>query len=162
MVPESGRSTVGLMDRAEQYAELDAERAERWLGYGKWEREYFPKLLGLHAEVVKQDFCRMRLVFKPSLEQPAGVVHGGAIASLIDSVVVPAIGSAYEAGVNFVTIDLHIQFLGALVGEDALAEGWVVQRGRSMVFVEAEVIGADSGRLIARGQMTYKVSLPRH
>ena len=41
------------MDRAEQYAELDAERAERWLGYGKWEREYFPKLLGLHAEVVK-------------------------------------------------------------------------------------------------------------
>ncbi|CAB5068512.1 unannotated protein [freshwater metagenome] len=104
----------------------------------------------------------MRLVFKPSLEQPAGVVHGGAIASLIDSVVVPAIGSAYEAGVNFVTIDLHIQFLGALVGEDAVAEGWVVQRGRSMVFVEAEVIGADSGRLIARGQMTYKVSLPRH
>lgn len=74
----------------------------------------------------------------------------------------PSVGSACEAGINFVTIDLHIQFLGALVGEDAIAEGWVVQRGRSMVFVEGEVIGADSGRLIARGQMTYKVSLPRH
>ena len=150
------------MSRADAFEDLEPERAERWLGYGKWEREYFPKLVGLHAEVVKQDFCRMRLAFKPSLEQPAGVVHGGAIASLIDSVVVPAIGSAYDAGVNFVTVDLHIQFLGALVQEDAIAEGWVVQRGRSMVFVEAEVIGATTGRLIARGQMTYKVSQPRH
>jgi len=150
------------MSRADDFDELDPASAERWLGYGKWDREYFPKLIGLHAEVVKKDFCRMRLGFKPSLEQPAGVVHGGAIASLIDSVVVPAIGSAYEAGVNFVTVDLHIQFLGALVQEDAVAEGWVVQRGRSMVFVEAEVIGATTGRLIARGQMTYKVSQPRH
>lgn len=150
------------MSRADNYEDLEPDRAERWLGYGKWEREYFPKLVGLSAELVKKDFCRMRLVFKPSLEQPAGVVHGGAIASLIDSVVVPAIGSAYDAGVNFVTIDLHVQFLGALVKEDAIAEGWVVQRGRSVVFVEAEVVGATSGKIIARGQMTYKVSQPRH
>ena len=146
------------MTRENLYEDLEPDRAERWLGYGKWEREYYPKLVGFHAEMVKRDFCRMRLVYKPSLDQPAGVVHGGAIASLIDSVVVPAIGSAYNANVNFVTVNLQVQYLGALVQEDAVAEGWVVQRGRSMVFVEAEVHGGTSGKLIARGQMTYKVS----
>ena len=110
------------MTREHLYEDLEPDRAERWLGYGKWEREYYPKLVGFHAELVKRDFCRMRLNYKPSLDQPAGVVHGGAIASLIDSVVVPAIGSAYDANVNFVTVNLQVQYLGALVQEDAIAE----------------------------------------
>ena len=148
--------------RADRFHPLDDAGAQRWLGYGKWEREYFPKLVGMTVEEVRRDYCRMRLVFRPALEQPAGVVHGGAIASLIDSVVVPAIGSAYDASVGFSTVDLHVQYLSALRGEDAVAEGWVVQRGRSIVFCEAEVIGATSGALIARGHMTYKVSQPRH
>lgn len=148
--------------RADRHPPLEPAAAQRWLGYGKWEREYFPKLVGMTVEDVRQDYCRMRLAFRPALEQPAGVVHGGAIASLIDSVVVPAIGSAYEASTGFSTIDLHVQYLSALRGEDAVAEGWVVQRGRSIVFCEAEVIGATSGSLIARGHMTYKVSQPRH
>lgn len=149
------------MSRAQQYEPLEAEAAQRWLGYGQWEREYFPKLVGLSTEEVRRDYCKMRLGFRPSLEQPMGVVHGGAIASLVDSVVVPAIGSAYAADVTFVTVGMNVQYLGALVQEDAIAEGWVVQRGRSVVFCEVEVLGATSGKMIARGQLTYKVSHPR-
>ena len=100
----------------------------------------------------------MRLPFRPELQQPAGMVHGGAIATLIDSVVVPAIGSAYGPDARFATIDMQIQYLGAMVDEDALGEGWVVQRGRSVVFCEADVVGATSGRRLARGMLTYKVS----
>jgi uncharacterized protein (TIGR00369 family) len=151
-----------VTSRAASFEPLDPEAAARWLGYGQWEREYFPKLLGMTVEDVRRDYCRMRLSFKPSLEQPAGVVHGGAIASLIDSVVVPAIGAAYDAGTGFSTVDLHVQYLSALRNEDAVAEGWIVQRGRSIVFCEAEVRGVSSGALIARGHMTYKVSAPRH
>lgn len=146
--------------RADRFAPLSAEATARWMGYGQWEREYYPKLVGLFVEEVRKDYCRMRLPFKPALEQPAGVVHGGAIASLIDSVVVPAIGAAYEHNTMFSTVDLHVQYLSALKGEDSVAEGWIVQRGRSIVFCEAEVLGADSGRVIARGHMTYKVSHP--
>jgi acyl-coenzyme A thioesterase PaaI-like protein len=73
-------------------------------------------------------------------------------------VVVPAIGSGYDEQRNFATVDLQIQFLGALVEEDAVAEGWITQRGRSIVFCEAEVVGAHSLRKIARGMLTYKVS----
>jgi acyl-coenzyme A thioesterase PaaI-like protein len=47
------------------------------------------------------------------------------------------------------------------VKEDAICEGWVVKRGRSTVFCEAEMIGAASGKLIARSVLTYNVSVVR-
>lgn len=149
------------MGREEQFEELDEQARDRWLGYGKWGRDYYPNLVGFFVEEVRRDYCRMRLPYRPVLEQPAGVVHGGAIASLIDSVVVPAIGGAYDASVGFATIDLHVQYLAALRQEDAVAEGWIVQRGRSIVFCEAEVVGAASGNRLARGQLTYKVTHPK-
>ena len=47
--------------------------------------EPFFTLLGLQIEEVTPDCCRMRLPFRPELRTAAEVVHGGAIASLIDS-----------------------------------------------------------------------------
>jgi acyl-coenzyme A thioesterase PaaI-like protein len=56
---------------------------------------------------------------------------------------------------------MHVQYISALVKEDAICEGWVVKRGRSTVFCEAEMIGAASGKLIARSVLTYNVSVVR-
>ena len=74
---------------------------------------------------------------------------------------VPAVGSAYTAEHRYSTVDLHVQYIAALVQEDGIAEGWIVKRGRSTVFCEAELVGADSHKLIARGLLTYNVSAPR-
>ena len=85
----------------------------------------------------------MRLPWRLEITQPAGVAHGGAIAALIDSVVVPAIGGGLRrASATSSTIDLQIQYMAAMIGEDAVAEGWITQRGRSIVFCEADVVGA--------------------
>jgi uncharacterized protein (TIGR00369 family) len=147
--------------RAAEHPPLPEHRLERWSNFGKWEEQYFPTLIGLLVEEIRTDYCRMRLPWRQAITQPAGVAHGGAIAALIDSVVVPAIGSAYDDPRNFVTIDLQIQYMGALIGEDAVAEGWITQRGRSIVFCEADVIGATSGKRVARGLLAYKVSSPK-
>ena len=56
---------------------------------------------------------------------------------------------------------MHVQFLAALVDEDAVAEGWIVKRGRTTVFCESEVVGAISGKLVARSMLTYSVNMPR-
>ena len=144
--------------RAEQFAIATPDVVEKWQGFGSWDRPYFPSLVGVVVEEVRTDYCRMRLPFRPDLEQPAGVVHGGAIATLIDTVVVPAIGQAYPVGTRYSTVDMHVQYLSALVATDAVAEGWIVRRGRTMVFCEAEVLAGDSGRLVARGLLTYHVS----
>jgi uncharacterized protein (TIGR00369 family) len=144
-----------------QFAALSANALERWSNFGNWNRVYFPSLLGVRVEELRVDYCRMRLPFRPELEQPMGVVHGGAIATLIDVSVVPAIGSAYENVVNYSTVDLHVQYHRPLIQEDAVCHGWVTKRGRNVIFCEAEVIGANSGKVIAHGFMTYSISPQR-
>ena len=146
--------------RADRFDPLPDDVAARWSTFGRWERTYFPKLVGLVVEEHKVDYCRMRLPYRPELEQPHGVVHGGAIATLVDTVVVPAVGAAYPAGWRYLTLTMDIQYLGAVAGEDAVAEGWVVQRGRSIVFCRAEVTTA-GGAPAATATLTYKVGPPR-
>lgn len=144
--------------RGDDFAVLDTAVTERWMGFGRWSRPYFPEVVGVEMVDVRRDYCRMRLPFRPELEQPMGIVHGGAIATLIDVVVVPAIGSAYDQEVGFSTVDMQIQYLRPLKGETAIAEGIVVKRGRRIIFCSAEVIGETSGSLIAKGSLTYAVA----
>ena len=150
------------MHRAADHAELDAETAARWAGFGQRVPLTFPGLLGLEVEEVRVDYCRMRMPARPELLQAGGgVVHGGAIASLLDSVVVPAIGAALPDDAEFATVDLHVQYHRALRGA-AVAEGWITRRGRRVVFCESEAISADTGEVVARALLTYNVALPRN
>jgi uncharacterized protein (TIGR00369 family) len=144
--------------RAEAHAPLAPHLHRRWMRYGRDDDvTYFPAQVGVVVEDVRVDYCRMRLPWRIEISQPFGVAHGGAIAALIDSVLVPAVGAGYDRPVAFSTVDLQVQFLGALRDEDAIAEGWITQRGRSILFCEAEVRSA-SGLAVARGMLTYKVS----
>ena len=145
------------MSRAEHFPELPPEQLERWSQFGKWETTWFPSWLGIEVEELRQDYAWMRLPYRPELRQPAGVWHGGVIASMIDSVVVPAIGSGYDEPRQLFTIDLQLRYLAPIGEEDAIAEGWIVRRGRQIVFCDAEVRAA-SGELAATGTLVYKVS----
>jgi uncharacterized protein (TIGR00369 family) len=146
------------MNRAEQFRPLTGPRAERWSRFGRWDRRFFPNVVGLELDEVRVDYARMLLAFREELEQPAGVVHGGAIATLIDTVVVPAIGSGYDEFMQLLTLDLQIRFLSAAVRTDLVAEGWITRRGRSVLFCQAEVRAATTGDVVAEGWLTYKVS----
>jgi uncharacterized protein (TIGR00369 family) len=147
-----------VTDRAAEFAPLPPERYARWSNFGNWETVWFPQFLGIEVEELREDYARMRLAYRPEFRQPAGVMHGGVIASMIDTVVVPAIGSGYDEPRQLFTIDIALRFLAPLVEEDAIAEGWVVQRGRSIVFCDAEVRGANSDAVAATGTLVYKVS----
>jgi uncharacterized protein (TIGR00369 family) len=143
--------------RAAQFEPLPPERAEKWARFGKWDTVWFPQFLGLEVEELRTDYARMRLAYRPEYRQPAGVWHGGVIASMIDTVVVPAIGSGYEQPRELFTIDMQLRYLAPIGEEDAIAEGWVVRRGRSIVFCDAEVRAA-SGAVAATATLVYKVS----
>ena len=92
-----------------------------------------------------------------SLAVAAHVGHWDDCATLIDTVVVPAVGAAYPDRRKMLTISMTIDYTGAIVGQDAIAEGWVVRRGQSMCFCAAEVRAAD-GTLAATASLVYKVS----
>jgi uncharacterized protein (TIGR00369 family) len=147
----------GGTGRAAAHEELPEERRRYWGRFGRWEETYFPNVVGLELEDVKVDYARLRLPYRPELRQPAGVVHGGAIATLIDTVVVPAIGAYYPQMPLMLTIDMQVRYLGAARETDLVAEGWVTRRGRSIVFCQAEVRTRPGGELVAEGWLTYKV-----
>ncbi|MBK9180421.1 MAG: PaaI family thioesterase [Acidimicrobiales bacterium] len=109
---------------AHRFGPLPDARRAVWVGFARWERTYFPNFVGLVVEELRADYCRMRLPWRPELEQPAGFVHGGAIATLIDTVVVPAVGGAYDEHRRLLTLTMDVQYLGAVAGVDAVAEGW--------------------------------------
>lgn len=144
---------------AERFDPLPPERVDLWrqLFSPDGARPLFPRLVGLRFEEVRLDYARMRLPYRPELEQPAGVVHGGALATLVDTVVVPAISSRYDAVPRMLTVSMTIDYLGALRHEDAIAEGWVEKRGRRTVFCRAE-IRSPGGELVTRASLVYNVS----
>jgi uncharacterized protein (TIGR00369 family) len=145
------------MSRAEQFEVLPPERLDRWSKFGKWDTTWYPKFLGIEVEEIRRDYCRMRLPYRPEFRQPAGVVHGGAIASILDTVVVPAVGSGYDEPRQLFTIDLQLRFLAPIIDDDIVAEGWVLQRGRQIVYCDAEA-RSGSGKLAATCTLVYKVS----
>ena len=73
--------------------------------------EPFFELLGLQPEEVTPEFCRMRLPFKADLQQARGLVHGGAIASLIDSAAVLAIKAASTDIIGGATVSMTVNYL---------------------------------------------------
>ena len=123
--------------------------------------EPFFTLLGLEIAEVKKDFCRMRLPFRPQLRTAAEIVHGGAIASLIDSAGVVAVWSNVDPRVaRGATIGLTVNYLAAAERVDLTAEAQVIRRGRSVVFVDVDVT-SPAGERIAKGQVTYKLGYGR-
>lgn len=156
---------TGFTPRADSFERLDDATTQRWLSFGSSGTTTYPMLLGLVVEDVRIDYCRMRLPFREELLQAAGFMHGGAFASLLDHVMVPAVGAVLEENQNFSTVDMHVQFMRGIVGgdgaEDAVAEGWVTRRGRRTVFCEAEAYGSTTGELLAKSVLTYSVSAPR-
>lgn len=81
-----------------------------------------------------------------------GIVHGGAICTLLDI----AMGSAarIEAGAPVMTVDMHVMFLAA-ARSVIIAEGRVIRAGRSILFAEAEAKTED-GETVARSTGVFK------
>ena len=145
---------------ADRFAPLPEGRRRIWDRFGQAEAgrtPFFPGWVGLVLEDVRLDYARMRLPYRRELDQPQGIVHGGALATLVDTVVVPAIGSAYDERRALLTLAMSIQYLDAVVGEDVVGEGWVERRGRSTCFCRVEVRTA-RGVLAVTGSVVYKVS----
>jgi len=150
--------TDSIAPNASRFAPLAPEAAQQWAGFpNNIDRPMFAKLVGLKLEEVRQDYARMRLPYRPELEQPAGIMHGGAIATLIDVVVVPAVASSLLERRMLFTVDMHVSYLAPIANQDAIAEGWVEKRGRSTVFCRVEVRTA-SGELASTASLVYKVS----
>jgi uncharacterized protein (TIGR00369 family) len=148
------------MSRADQFDLLPHSVTEAWSGFLQWDDQtYFPQMVGIEVEELRRDYARMRLPWRGELNQPQGLMHGGAIATLVDTVVVPAIGTAYDTLRPYSTIEMSVRYLGPVRKEDLVAEGWVTRRGKRVVFCDVEVRTA-SAVVVATGTLIYIVGSP--
>jgi uncharacterized protein (TIGR00369 family) len=142
---------------AHRFPPLDDENQARWARFLRPDRVFFPTFVGLSAEEMRRGYTRLRLAARPEVFQADGVIHGGALSALIDTVAVPAIGTFYDRQPEMLTVSMTVNFVGVVNGEDAIGEGWVEQAGKALAFVRVEVRGANSGDLAATASLVFRV-----
>jgi len=87
---------------------------------------------------------------------PMGTVHGGILCDIADAAMGIAFASTLAPGESFTTIELKINFLRPVRQAQLRAEGRVVQRGRTVGYVECEVTD-ENGKLVAKSNSTCLV-----
>src|SRR5712671_3633538 len=89
---------------------------------------------------------------------PAGTVHGGLAATMLDSCMGLAIQSTLEKGVGSTTLEFKISFVRPITPETGVikAVGTVLSRGRRIGTAEGRITD-DQGRLLAHGTTTCLV-----
>lgn len=110
----------------------------------------YATLLGISIDGLAEGYCRLRLTAEKQCTNPYGGVHGGVFASLVDT----AMGIALRTvGLQPVTAELTVNYLGqSRIGEELIAEGWVVHRGNTLILTEGTVkAGGDKIVTMAKG-----------
>jgi len=81
---------------------------------------------------------------------PLGTVHGGVIATLLDTAAACAVHSTLAAGERYTSLDLTTKFVRPVTLDSGLlrCEGSVIQRGRRTALAQAQ-LHDEGGRLVA-------------
>lgn len=116
--------------------------------------------LNAHLNITTEDLdtgrSRLCLVAGPEWKNEVGLIHGGAMALLLDGAMGRAAARTLATNESCATAHLSVQFLSPARTGTLCAEGWVVKRGRRIAFVEGECCG-DDGVVIARATGTWVI-----
>ena len=111
----------------------------------------------LGYDVAEASNGRVVIVAEPndSLLNPAGTVHGGFSATLLDSCMGLAVQSTLEKGIGQTTLEFKISLVRPITPETGTikAEGVVLSRGRRIGTAEGRITDRN-GRLLAHGTTT--------
>src|SRR5262245_26421514 len=145
------QSAFGESDRAERGESMSVEEA-----MARFERMAFAQFLRVRVAQVSHERAVLRLPFQEDNANQGGVLHGGAIASLVHMAGTLAVwtGLNLQADPLVNTVDLSVQYLAAALREEVTAEAVVLRRGRDIFFLDVTVRGA-AQQLISKGLMVY-------
>jgi uncharacterized protein (TIGR00369 family) len=115
--------------------------------------------LGIRLDRIEPDLVELVLPFDPENATMGDVVHGGAIAALVDTAGMAAAWADDEVpdAVAGATVSMSVDYVAAAHGADLRARAEVVRRGRSLCFVEVTVRDRDGeGDVVAKGLVTHR------
>jgi uncharacterized protein (TIGR00369 family) len=123
----------------------------------------FGKHLGIEPLEVGEGVARIRLPFRYELTNPAGKLHGGAIATVADSAMAMAVGSVLGEPIRHSTVKLEIKYKAPVTSGEIIAEA-TVQRRKQSVFLGEAVVKDGNGQVVAIAKATFMVidHIPEH
>ena len=113
----------------------------------------YAKLLGLELGEVSEGVATVHLPVRDELRQNRGVVHGGAVASLIDTAAAFALLSKIGLDQRVTTTDLTIHYLRPISTGRLTATAQIVRAGRRLFVVSVEV--TNEQKLVATAVTSY-------
>jgi uncharacterized protein (TIGR00369 family) len=122
----------------------------------------FAKLIGMEILQIDPGRALLRMTYRPDLCQPAGIMHGGAIASLVDTsiaqsmLLTPQYMEAHERGARIVSVDLRIKYLRPVSEGQITCEAHTPRVGRTITHATAVVRDA-AGKEVATGDSIYMI-----
>lgn len=125
----------------------------------------FLKLLGLETIDIGPGWSKSQIMFRHELTQPAGILHGGVIATLIDTGIAHAIlmtdafMAVAQEGARMVTVDLRVKYFRPVSEGLITCECRVPRIGRQLLHAES-IVWNDQGKEVARGDSTYMIVRP--
>jgi uncharacterized protein (TIGR00369 family) len=114
------------------------------------------RLVGFRVTGFTDGVVRTEMDAGPEHHNPMGTVHGGILCDLADAAMGTAFAATLGEGESFTTLDLSARYFQAVRAGHLVAEARVVQRGKSVGFVEADVTDAE-GRTVAHFASTCVV-----
>lgn len=114
----------------------------------------YAKFLGLELGEMKPGEANLHLEVRDELRQNRGVVHGGAVASLIDTASAFAVVTQLEPNERVTTTDLTIHYLRPVTAGRLTATARTVRAGRRLFVLSVEVMD-NQQKLIATAVTTY-------
>ena len=132
--------------------EIDPQRLER--ARNAFAAVPYANFLGLQLGEVRTGEASVHLDIRDELRQNQGVVHGGAIASLIDTASAFAVLTQINLDERVTTTDLTIHYLRPATNGRIAATARIVRGGRRL-FVLTVDVHDEAGALIATAVTTY-------
>ena len=101
--------------------------------------------IGATLAAIEPGACEIHLPYRRALTQQHGYVHGGALATIVDSAAGYAAFSLMPADASILTIEYKLNILRPGEGELMIARGRVIKPGRSLSVVNADVYAVKGG-----------------
>jgi acyl-CoA thioesterase len=106
------------------------------------------ELLGIRAEKLGEGEAVFAVTLRQEHLNPYGVVHGGVVASLVDTAMGGALVSRLGAGERCATLEIKINYLAPVSDGELRAQARVVERTSRVGVLEARV-HPEGDRLVA-------------
>jgi len=120
------------------------------------ESSAFHAWAGFELVSVEVGIVEVALDLQPHHLNPAGILHGGMVATLADTAIGLAVRSALPPDRTHRTAQLDVHFLEKAEGGRVRALGRAVRVGGRMGYGEGDVVD-EEGRLLARASGTFIV-----